>query len=135
VFSLLFTAVLAASPEPAPMPRPSGWVPTIVQIMDEAHRCRTNYVGQVTREAGKDDPDWEAAGVRSRDLIRMGELLAKNTPPRGSADSWEHFTTLYVANARLMADAAEKRRKDDVLYHTRKLRAMCAECHKKHADW
>jgi hypothetical protein len=107
-------------------------VPTIVEIMEEAHRCRTAYVRLAGNECRKEEPDWSVVETRGKELVRMGKLLAKNTPPRGTKESWEQLTTVYVAHATLLEDAGRRKDRESANYHVRKLTAMCNTCHKSH---
>ena len=107
-------------------------VPTIAQIMQEAHRCRTNYIGQVRFQLGKSDTDWSEVEKKSNDLVRMGQLLWLNNPKKGSRDSWGLFTSVYVANASLLAEAAQKKDKPLALQYQKNLSGMCITCHKAH---
>jgi len=118
-----------------PLPRPTNAqlnIPTIAQIMQEAHRCRTNYIGQVRTQLGKSDTDWSEVEKKSNDLVRMGQLLWLNNPKKGGRDSWEMFTSVYVANASLLADAAQKKDKPLALQYQKNLSGMCINCHKAH---
>jgi hypothetical protein len=107
-------------------------VPTIKEIMEKAHRCRTAYIKLVREELVKADPNWPVVENKSKEMVQMGHWLAKNTPPRGSKESWEKFTSLYVAHATILTDAAERKDKETALVHQKKLSAMCATCHREH---
>lgn len=107
-------------------------VPTIKEIMREAHQCRTAYIRDVRVEMDKEEPDWELIGNRSRELVRAGNLLSLNTPPKGSAESWEKLTSLYIARATVLTDAAERKDKDEGRVVARRLQSMCASCHRAH---
>ena len=48
-------------------PKSKPLVPTIKEIMNEAHKCRTAYITDVRKELVKDEPDWYAVESRSRD--------------------------------------------------------------------
>ena len=109
-----------------------GQLPSIREIMQESHQCRTAYVRQIREEMNKDDINWSLVETKSKQLITTGKMLALNTPPKGTITGWENKTTIYTANAVLMSDAAEKKNKDDVNYHVKKLVAMCATCHREH---
>ena len=124
---LAFDASLGRSQEPK-----KPLVPTIKEIMREAHQCRTAYILDVQREMGKEEPDWELVGVKSRELVRAGKLLSLNSPPNGSAESWEKLTSVYIARATLLADAADRKDKEEGSVVARRLRSMCASCHRVH---
>ncbi len=107
-------------------------VPTIKEIMREAHQCRTAYIRDVRIEMDKDEPDWELIGARSRELVRAGQLLSLNTPPNGSAESWKKQTSLYIARATVLAEAAERKDQEEGRIVARRLQSMCAGCHRAH---
>jgi len=109
-------------------------LPTIKEIMNEAHRCRTAYVRVVKEQLQKDTPDWEGAEKTSKELVRMGKLLARNTPPGGTRESWEHLTTLYIAHATILVDATQRKDMETALNHSKKLYGMCATCHRAHRN-
>jgi len=128
----------------ASLRQPSAWagnppahgepekIPTIQEIMSQSHSCSNNYIYRVRRELQKEDPDWYILANRGDDLVRLGKLLGKNTPPRGTRESWEHLTNVYVAHATLLADAAEREDKAAAVVHQKALSSMCATCHRAH---
>lgn len=124
--------VLAQAPDTEPK---KGQLPSIKEIMRESHLCRTSYLNLIRQQLAKENPEelqWEIVTAKSLGLVSAGKMLAMNEPPKGSKASWEHRTTLYVANAVLMHDAAERKDKDDVSYHLKKLGGMCRTCHQEH---
>jgi hypothetical protein len=64
----------------------------------------------------------------------MGKLLARNTPPGGTRESWDHLTTLYIAHATILVDATQHKDMESAMNHTKKLFAMCATCHRAHRN-
>ena len=131
LFAAACAAVAQADPPAQPEP-PKTLVPTIADIMDEAHGCRTAYIKQVRNELAKDEPDWYVVESKSRELVKVGKLLALNTPPNGSRESWERQTTLYTARATVLLDAAERRDKEEAVVETNRMIRMCATCHRAH---
>src|SRR5579862_3542313 len=111
---------------------PEEKVPTIKQMMNDAHRCNTAYVKIVATEVKKPDPSWPLLEQKSRELVQIGKWLGQNTPPKGTAQSWERFTNSYVANASIMLEGALKHDKDMVLDKQKQLFTMCAQCHRAH---
>jgi hypothetical protein len=111
---------------------PDEKVPTIKKMMDEAHRCTTAYVKIAGNEARKEDPSWPLVEQKSRELVQIGKWLGQNTPPKGSKESWEQFTNVYVAQATIMLDGALKHDKNTVIDQQKKLYAMCSQCHRAH---
>lgn len=107
-------------------------IPTIRQIMQQAHRCQNNYIYQVGRDLKQLEVDWSNLEQRSRDLIRMGKYLQQNTPPRGGGKEWERITGVYVAHATLLADAVDRHDLPTAQQHTQQLKQLCARCHRAH---
>jgi hypothetical protein len=133
--AVLFAAACAAVAQADPPGRPEApktLVPTIAEIMDEAHGCRTAYIKQVRTELAKDEPDWDVVESKSRELVRVGKLLAMNTPPHGTRESWDRQTTLYTARATVLVDAAGRRDKEEAVVETNRMIQMCATCHRNH---
>jgi hypothetical protein len=129
---LIFCSVtLVAAPGPPPRGDEEK-IPTIKEIMRESHQCQTAYIKTVRDELKKDQPSWSLVESKSRDLIKSGKLLAKNTPPKGTPEAWEKITGVYTANAVLLTDAAERRDKDTAIRHQQAMFRMCAACHRAH---
>lgn len=111
---------------------PAERIPTIREIMQQAHRCRNNYIYQVSRDLNQPEVEWSNLEQRSRDLIQMGKYLQQNTPPRGAGPAWERITGVYISHATLLADAVERRDLLTAQEHTVKLKQLCAHCHSAH---
>lgn len=107
-------------------------IPTIKEIMRDAHRCRTNYIYLVRRGLQQQDTAWFDAEQKSRELVKMGHYLQQNTPPKGTRDDWEKITNIYISHATLLADAAERQDMETATHHLGKLQRMCATCHRAH---
>jgi len=136
LFAATFLAITSLGrPAVARAEEPKKLVPSISEIMVEAHGCRTAYIKQVRTELAKDDPDWLLVETKSRDLVRVGKLLALNTPPKGSRESWDRTTGLYVARATVLVDAAERKDKEEASLTARRITMMCASCHRDHRNW
>jgi hypothetical protein len=131
---VLLAASVLYGQSPDELPK-RGQLPSIADIMQESHKCSTSYLVQIRNELAKATPEeiqWPVVAAKSKGLIAAGKMLSLNVPPHGSQSNWEKRTTIYVANAVLMHDAAERLSKDDVSYHMRKLGQMCASCHREH---
>jgi hypothetical protein len=119
---------------PARAEEPKKLVPTISEIMIEAHGCRTAYIKQVRTELAKDEPDWLVVESKSRELVRVGKLLALNAPPKGTRAEWEQITNLYVARATVLTDSAERKDKEEAGLTARRIGMMCSTCHRAHRN-
>lgn len=124
---------LSGQPAPAPAPQPAKpLVPTIKEIMQRSHRCSNAYIRDVEDELDKKESDWTVVAARARELVRVGKLLALNTPPKGSKESWEKLTTLYTARATVLVDAAERKDKEEATLQTERFFGLCRTCHQAH---
>jgi len=114
--------------------QPGEPVPTIKEIMLLAHRgCRdqSSHLSLARQHLAREEPDWTMVEEHSRALMLMGQLLAKNTPRKGSQESWRQFTEQYIAGATQLTEAAE--RQDKALARQLVLRvANCSGCHRAH---
>lgn len=127
------SAALPGHTAPAPAAGPEKpLVPTIKEIMRQSHRCSNAYIGFVEDELDKKEPDWAVVEAKSRELVRVGKLLALNTPPKGTAGSWERFTTLYTARATVLVDAAGRKDRREAELTTERMLGMCVTCHRAH---
>ncbi len=106
--------------------------PTIKEIMQQAHSCRSNSLARIREQINRDDPNWTVLENRAEDLMRFGKQLAANTPPKGTTESWERLTAVYTSHATLLADAAHREDRETAGLHLKKLSSMCAACHKAH---
>lgn len=116
-----------AKPDPQAAP-----LPTIKEIMNQAHRCRSNYISQVRIGLSQPEVPWTNVEQRSRDLVQMGKYLQRNTPKRNWGEPWERITNVYISHATLLADAAERQDLESAKWHSEKMRALCARCHREH---
>jgi len=107
-------------------------LPTIKEIMNEAHQCKTAIIREVRQEMEKEPPDWERIGARGLELVRVGKLLALNTPPKGTTESWAYLTGLYQARATVLVDAAKRKDLEEARLTSRRMHTMCASCHREH---
>lgn len=68
----------------------------------------------------------EASEEEKKQLVEMFDALAKNTPPKGEAESWKEKTTALLKAAKACAEGSAEGQ--DAL----KKAANCMECHKAH---
>src|SRR5213082_2036914 len=97
--ALVVVLLLLAVPPAGLARREPPKIPTIKEIMQEAHRGPTAYILEVRKELSRENTDWPVVEQKGKDLVRMGRLLAMNTPPKGSKESWRNYADVYVASA------------------------------------
>jgi hypothetical protein len=83
-----------------------------------------------------DAPDWDEIQKGSKQYLLNVEALTKNDPPRGDRASWTKLTNDYVADARALDAAAQKKDKPAALAAHAKVAnpAYCNGCHKAHRN-
>lgn len=110
---------------------PEQLLPIKVICYRGCNRNSDSYVRIIGTQLARFEPDWREVEQNSRDLVRMGKLLAQHKPPRGDLESWRKLTDLYTARATLVVDAVEQRDKDTALKQLR-LVVNCRACHQAH---
>ena len=101
---------------------PQAWAaeskPTIKDIMAAAHKKPKELLKKVATGAATD--------AEKAELVKLYEALAKLSPPRGDASSWEEKTKALLAAARAAAEG-----KPDAAVELNRV-ANCAACHQAH---
>jgi hypothetical protein len=133
---ILLTTLLVALARHTPFARAAEpekpLVPSIRDIMQQSHRSNNSHVGVIENELNKKNPDWTVIEARSLELVRVGKLLALNTPRKGSKESWEKLTALYTARATVLVDAAEQRDREEAVLQIDRFYDLCCNCHHAH---
>lgn len=114
----------------------AGWddkVPDIHDIMSKSNK-RNGLKDQVVNEARKPNPNWATVQTKAKELAELSESLPKNSPPRGSEESWKKLAKEYVEAVKEMREAADKKDKAKVLAANTKLTQGCKTCHDLHQD-
>lgn len=106
-------------------------VPSIAEIMKKAH-AKNGLLGKLGTALKKEDTDWAAVHKDAAQLVKLGQALGKNDPPKGTAESWEKLTKGYVKTAEALVAAAEEKDKEAAVSSQKKLQGSCMGCHKQH---
>lgn len=106
--------------------------PTTKDIMVKAHKGADALVPKLGKELKADKPDWDAITKESKELVELGTALGKNKPSKGEKESWDKLTASYLANAKDLEAAAEKKDVKAATAAQGKLAASCKECHTAH---
>lgn len=106
--------------------------PTIKDIMKKANGGSKGLCAIIGADLKGKDIKWEAVQKDSKELAACVAFLTKNKPPKGEQDSWDKLTKEYIANAKALAEAAEKKDAKEALAAHKKLVAACMGCHTAH---
>lgn len=109
-----------------------GKPPTVKEIMKRGHAGEASLLTAVGRGLKADAPDWDRLPKETKELVELGQALAKNAPPIGDKASWEKLTRAYLGHAEALDAAVRKRDRDAAQVARARLNASCKECHKAH---
>lgn len=104
--------------------------PTIKDVMQRANGkdgvCKALGTGLKVEE-----PKWDDLHAKAKELVPLAKAMEKQTPPKGTADSWKKFTTAYTKAAEDLekATAAKDAKSADAAM---KVLANCTGCHTAH---
>ncbi len=106
--------------------------PSIKEIMTKAHKGGDSLIQGVGKGLKAAEPDWDEVHKKTKELVKLGTSLGKNTPPKGEKESWEKVTKKYVDNAKALDEAVDQKDKAAAQDAHKKLSGSCMECHKAH---
>ena len=127
---LALGAVLVLATRPAGA---SDKVPEIKEIM-----AKLNKPGGLRPNLGEDlqadELDWPMIQKETKQFVDLVAALGKNTPPIGGKDSWDKLTRSYLADAKAMDDAAQRKDKKGALAAHARMSSndFCKSCHTVH---
>jgi hypothetical protein len=115
-------------------PGDSGGTPsTIKQVMSKIGGRGPQALNMaIGKELGQEPPPWETLQPQTKEYAELAASLGKEQPRKGSAESWQNFTTSFAAAAeelKLAADAKDQAKAKDA---HKKLMNSCNDCHKEH---
>src|SRR4051812_24118948 len=65
--------------------------------------------GDLTDQLKSKTPAWDEIQKETKDWVGVAETLGKQTPPKGTAESWKKQTSLYLTNVKAIDAAAQKK--------------------------
>jgi cytochrome c556 len=77
-------------------------------------------------------PDWDDIQKETKQWVGVAETLGKQTPPRGSAESWKKQTDKYLENVKAVDEAAQKKDAPAATKAIATIGMCCAGCHGQH---
>ena len=106
--------------------------PSIKEIMTKAHKGGDSLLARVGKELQADEPDWADIRQKTQELGSLATALGRHNPPQGEKESWVMRTNQYLVTAKVLDTSVQKKDKKGTLAANRKLRMLCADCHKAH---
>ena len=119
--------ILGVAQNAAAVPTEDG--PAIDEIMKKVCSKKGACVKCKTAVEGE---KWEDAQKEAKTMADLGSKLGKNTAPKGEKDSWEKLTKKFAADAKAVADAAEKKDKEAATKAIGTFQKACKNCHDNH---
>jgi hypothetical protein len=106
-------------------------IPTVQEVM-KAVNGKAGLQKAVGKALTSDMLDWTDIQKKTKDMVEHIEALGKNTPEKGTKESWEKLTKAWLASAKKVDEAAKKKDKDATNRALTELRGACQTCHKAH---
>lgn len=78
------------------------------------------------------DPQWEDIRKETKEWVTVAESLGKQTPPKGTAESWKTQSTKYLENVKAVDAAAEKKDVAAAKQAMATVENSCRGCHGPH---
>ncbi|HVK10347.1 MAG TPA: cytochrome c [Gemmataceae bacterium] len=105
----------------------------VKDIMKQAHSKGDGLLSKIGAELGKKkDTNWDTVSSSVKDLALLAGDLEKNTPKKGTKESWEKLTKTYGENVGKLSTAAEKKDVGGAGTALKSLQGSCGGCHSKH---
>jgi hypothetical protein len=109
-----------------------GQTPSIRQIMRKLTAPRGSLTEEIGKELEADLPAWETIQGQTKEYVQFASALGKNTPRRGSQESWEKQTAAFAELAMKLDQAAQAKDADAALDVHAQLKNTCNSCHREH---
>jgi cytochrome c556 len=88
--------------------------------------------GDLGKQVKSKSPDWEAIQKETKEWVGVAETLGKQSPPKGTAESWKKQTETYMKNVKAVDEAAEKKDSAAATKALATVGASCGGCHAQH---
>lgn len=109
-----------------------GKTPTISEVMKKSNNPRTGLRKDITDAVKAGAVDWDAVQEKTKELAELADALGKNTPPRGSKESWTKLSKEWAKGAKELDEAAKKKDTATVTSVQATLQRKCGSCHMAH---
>ena len=94
------------------------------------------FQNAVRKDLGKQlkakDVKWDVIQKETEEWVGVAESLGKQTPPKGSPESWKKQTAKYLQNVKAVDEAADKKDAAAATKAMATIGASCGGCHGQH---
>jgi len=111
---------------------PSGPPSKIKQVMGTLTKGPNSLTPLIGKELKEAEPPWDTIQPRAKDYARLTSELIKETPPKGSQESWTKLAATYAESASQLNLAAQAKDKTVALAAHGQITNSCKECHDSH---
>jgi hypothetical protein len=123
---------LANRPGPEPPLDTTSGTPTIRQIMGKLTKGPNSLTPVIGKALEAEAPDWTAIQPQTDEYARLAAALVKNTPRKGSPESWAKLSAAFGESADALNKAAKGKNRDSALEAHSQITGSCMECHRQH---
>jgi hypothetical protein len=115
----------------SPLDLTSG-TPTVKQIMTRLTKGPNSLTPVLGKALEAEAPDWSTIQPQTDEYARLAAAMAKNTPRKGSPESWATLSAAFSASADALNKAAKAKNRDGALDAHSEITGSCMECHRQH---
>lgn len=106
--------------------------PTIRQIMGRLTKGPNSLRPVIGKELEAEAPDWNTIQPQTDEFARLASALGKNTPRKGSTESWAKLSTAFSESADALDKASKAKNRDAALKAHSQITGSCMGCHRQH---
>ena len=106
-------------------------IPTISDVMRKVNG-KAGLSKAVKAAVSSDMIDWTDVQKKTKEMLEHVEALGKNTPEKGTKESWEKLTKSWAESAKKVDEAAKKKDKAATVQALTALQGACRTCHSAH---
>jgi cytochrome c556 len=114
----------------------NGKTPSVKEVMKKINYRDTALCPSLGKMLKADAPNWDEIQKDVKQIVANVEELPKNDPPRGDRTNWNKLTGDYLADAKALDAAVQRKDKSGALAAHAKIAnpAYCTACHKAHRN-
>jgi hypothetical protein len=121
-----------AGPGPEPPIDAASGTPNIRQIMGRLTKGPASLTPTIGKALEADTPDWNTIQPQTEEYARLAAALPKNTPKKGSPESWAKLSAAFSDMASALDKAAKAKNRDAASDAHSQITGSCMECHRQH---
>jgi cytochrome c556 len=106
-------------------------IPTISDVMRKVNG-KAGLSKAVKAAVTSNSIDWDDVQKKTKEMLEHVQALGKNTPEKGTKESWEKLTTSWADSAKKVDEAAKKKDRDETIKALTTLQGACRTCHSAH---